>query len=315
MINSSNPFIIIFNEMFFGRDNAINKNSVHEIIDVYNRFQEFFKNTYLFVNFLYKDAMNEMYVEQVEISKKRYQQIKQFEKDNPSFRGFSSIWFNIGHYPPNYTSYNLRYLNLLLSGSDISKEPFENVLLFNQTKIFSQGKEIGFYNKSSFCGESLTDFIFRDSFKAKVPFYVIGDFQIHWEVEHDSRLDQITNLICYDTDALLNLPISYPPKKLCLFMSNTYNTLFESVSDRYKKYRVFDSVYICADPKGVTVPKTGTYELNRLELTGAFKPACKVFPIKAFAPNFHYDFSFPSKESEVNRYSIRGFQITDVDLN
>ena len=150
--------------------------------------------------------------------------------NNESFTGFSSIWFS-EYGAPNYTGFNALYLNLLLN-NDVSSSTFGNELLFNQIKILFNGKEIGFYNKSSFCSESLPDFISSLTFRRKIPFYVIGDFNIHWIADHSAVLDNITSLICYDTDALLNLPEQPLPKQLCLFTSNTYNTLLASINDR-----------------------------------------------------------------------------------
>jgi len=54
---------------------------------------------------------------------------------------------------------------------------FATKLLFNQTKIFFENNEIGYYNKSSYCMEALSDFKEEREFKiSDVPFYMIGNF-------------------------------------------------------------------------------------------------------------------------------------------
>lgn len=90
--------------------------------------------------------MCEEYREQINISKARYGQICALEAKNEQFTGFSSIWFQMG--PPNYTSLNKWYLELANSNK-MGSDAF-SCLLFNQIKIFFEGEEVWFYNKSSF---------------------------------------------------------------------------------------------------------------------------------------------------------------------
>lgn len=320
-ITSDKPTLVLFNEMFFGRDRALERGVVDFIISCYRDFSRFLKNTYLCIDLLYKDSLCEKYNEQVSVSKARYEQICNLEAKNEQFCGFSSIWFQMG-LPPNYTSLNKWYLDLV-SSKEVTGDVF-SCLLFNQVKIFFEGEEIGFYNKSSFCAESLPDFIGNISKKevpvcnvegfcvqGKVPFYVIGDFNIHWIKDHNPVLDDITSLICYDTDAILNLDKQPPQKQICLFTSNTYNTLLASIIDRKNK-GVFDHIYVCSDPKGTMLSKNieKDEDICDFEIMGAFETAdITFFPLKNIPPLGGFEFKFPPRGRTMNNYKICSFKL------
>lgn len=319
-IDAGKPTLILFNEMFFGRDYALKRESVDSIVNCYRDFAEFFANVYLYIDFLYKDKMCIDYTKQVEVSQKRYQQIRSLEAENATFTGFSSIWFRqLG--PPNYTGFNKGYLDLVLSNG-VDSDVFGGTLLFNQIKIFFNGKELGFYNKSSFCSESLFDFVEQipSTFlaeirlKRKVPFYMIGDFTINWLKDHDPLLDDITSLICYDTDAILNLEDQPSKKQVCLFASNTYDTLLASIYDRKERKGIFDHIYICSDPKGkapcnMESLNSKTIGAYQFAITGAFSTDAENFiPLKSVPLLKMQEFKFP-KEMPTNSYRIYGFKI------
>lgn len=96
----------------------------------------------------------------------------------------------------------------------------EQPLLFNQTKIFCKGEEIGYYNKSSFYKEIL-NFLELD----KKSYYVICDFQTHQLSKNTKFI--IDCLTCYDIDVLSNeIYKEYMPKpSICAFYSNSNYSL------------------------------------------------------------------------------------------
>ncbi len=176
--DTSVPTIIVFNEAFFGQDMPLSKKEVNEIIEIYKKFQSLIPNAYLYINFLYTDIYTEenkkIYDPQIEISKIRYREIITNEGDKtletimqPSLIFGNRIQENIDSESFEQKVYIKDEYNYL----EKSKEGiyYEQTLLFNQTKIFHKGEEIGYYNKSSFCNE-IPDFL------NKKLYYVIGDF-------------------------------------------------------------------------------------------------------------------------------------------
>lgn len=262
---------------------------------------------YLYIDFLYSDVLQDCYRPQVEASIERYKRIDAEERKSSSFSGFSSIWFS-GFGPPNYTGFNAQYLDLVLKGVD---DPvFGRRLLFNQIKVLVDGNEVGYSNKSSFCGESLGSFINGSSLSANVPFYVIGDFAMHWTGAHSQLLDNVTSLICYDTDVILNLPVQQQPnkKELCLFISNTYNTLPTSIEDRKKRFGIFDKRYACADPNGGLI-RGAIKDSVKAYMTGVFETTDKnLFPLTAVAPMSVFCYQFPIAAMAINEYKINVFK-------
>lgn len=146
----------------------------------------------------------------------------------------------------------------------------------------------------------------------RVLFYVIGDFSVHWVRDHDALLDGIANLICYDTDVILNLDQQPSKKQVCLFTSNTYNTLLASIKDRRDKKGVFDCIYVCSDPKGVMLSKKREREGDILDfnMVGVFKTTAEVFfPLENIPSVGEFEFVFPPRGRVMNGYKIYGFEL------
>lgn len=170
-ITPSNMTIILFNEMFFGKDFALTKSEVDYIISCYQAFHKFLPNTFLHINFLYKDVYSKFYEAQLQESYEVYKEI--CGKVYP----FSFINF-IDNYENKKENDALckEYIEKILASG------IAPTLLFNQTKVFFGGYEIGFYNKSSHYLESIADFIDENetTLKTDFPFYVIGNFRNHY---------------------------------------------------------------------------------------------------------------------------------------
>lgn len=204
-------------------------------------------------------------------------------------------------------------------------------LLLNQTKVFFGGREIGFYNKSSHYLESLADFIDESakSFKTGFPFYVIGNFCSHysefltlskyWEHEIACKMwmDSITNLVCYDIDAIENeVPYKRKTKNPVLFASNSHYGPMTSIASNKVMYideRTGKKTFICADPAGVELTKVVSTaddkiivdEDSVIAVTGIFKTDNKIiFPIEHVNALSSLDFRFGP-----NMYNIRVYDL------
>lgn len=311
LLKTDKPAIVLFNEMFFGRDVALSKLEVDGITGCYRDFLEFFPNTYLYINFLYKDKFNPSYGSQIEISKQRYAQIQKKEVLTGGWTPFPSIWIDQHPYDPkkHYTDmFNGKYLDLVNS-KDIASDIFAGELLLNQTKIFYKGEEIGFYNKSSFRGESMSDFRIGSTFKTKgIPFYVIGNFTTTWLSDHDTLLDNITNIICYDVDAMLGLSLPIPQKNFCFFASNTHTDFVASVKDRAEKHKVFDKTYICSDAEGRIGGIGGFVSIDADysgAISGIFTASPALFPLTAVPPTDILSFQFPGSNYNMYLFSCK----------
>ena len=265
--SSHNVTIILFNEMFFCKDSALTKSEVDDIISCYQAFHKFLPNTFLHINFLYQDAYSKFYEIQLQESYKVYKEI--YNKVYPfSFMNF--IDYSEDDDEEDYKENKKRndalckeYIEKILA-SEIA-----STLLFNQTKVFFDGYEIGFYNKSSYYLEAIAEFLdeTRNSLKTEFPFYVIGNFNSHcsefltlsksWEHALGCKMwmDNIINFICYDIDAIEN-DVSYnkvKAKNLVLFASNSHYGLLASISHNplvYTTDTTWAKSLIYADPEG-----------------------------------------------------------------
>jgi hypothetical protein len=308
------PIVVLFNEMFFGRDIALEKGKVDEILECYKLFSIFFPaKTYLYMNFLYRDNIKSEYGEQLTISKARYRDIFRLEVQEKQFK-FASVWFEKGarfedgpYEDRLYNrSFNTYYLSMV-----ITEVCLYSGLLFNQTKILNQkGEEIGFYNKSSLCKESLSHFKVGSEFKkSDFPFYVIGNFEVV-NSSHNQLLDYITPLICYDVSVLLNLP-STSPRDFCLFAANTHTDFVADISDAFKRDQVFkfNQACICADSEGEVGGIGKLQELSKEytgSVSGVFTPTADIlFPLKGIKPDIFLNFSFPGSNYGIYMYTGR----------
>ena len=241
--NPKNQYsIILFNEMFFSRDEALTKEEVDKIVSCYEAFHKFFPKTFLYMNFLYKDNMKPEYKTQLEASCIMYNTI--FENINEwdyPFMNFTEEGVQQQLISPNSPGmrYYKNYVNQAKKGISLF---FATRLLFNQTKIFFENHEIGYYNKSSYCMEALTDFKEGGEFKSyDVPFYMIGDFSTHPLSNVPDIINNLKNLVCYDMDVRRNFHKKTAGEDVFLFASNTYPTDLISFDD---------GIWICADAKG-----------------------------------------------------------------
>ena len=110
-------------------------------------------------------------------------------------------------------------------------------ILFNQTKIFYDGKEIGHYNKSSFADDV------KDLHKY---YYVIGDFKTYWE--KDAPILPVRCLICYDALMITHnkkYSDASTPHKITMFASNPYYTLPTDIKTSQQNPK--DQYYVCAN--------------------------------------------------------------------
>lgn len=127
-------------------------------------------------------------------------------------------------------------------------------------------------------------------------------------------LDNITHLICYDTDTVLNLKRLPSRKHICLFISNTYDTLFASINDRKNKGD-FDHIYVCSDPKRIIPNKIEQLKIDDLNkcvfaITGIFSTSDNnLVPLKNIPEFMRFDFCFPPKGRTINDYKIYGFEL------
>lgn len=236
--------IVLFNEMFFSKDEALTKEEVDKIVNCYRAFS-FPRNTLAYINFLYKDNIKPEYKEQLAVS-------------NAVYNGIFA-WFNKWDYPfMNFMGEGVQqqlislespgmryYKNYIEQAMKGVSTFFAAELLFNQTKIFLGMEEIGYYNKSSYCMESLSDFKEGDKFKhIGVPFYVIGNFDttLSSSAAPIHVINSLQNLVCYDMDVRRNFHPSMAEKNTFLFASNTYPTDLISLNN---------GMWICADSKGI----------------------------------------------------------------
>lgn len=297
-INLNKSIVVLFNEMFFGKESALEKNEVDEIIACYNNFLEFFSpDTYLYINFLYKDKVSsDSHInKQIETSKCRYKEIA--EKEAPIFAtsgAIASIFFEVPkqrtrefHY--DQSNFNGKYLRLV-NNHKVDSDVFRGELLINQTKILFQGKEIGFYNKSSFNEECLLYFKEGDTFKEMgIPFYLIGNFSTVWYEAHNPLLDTITSIVCYDVDVGAK---ELPPSKIFMFASNVHTDFAWSLGNR----GIVDDCYVCADATGV-ISGINVDVMNTDysgAVSGMFMPSKKLFPLKGISPSSFWRFNSSS---------------------
>lgn len=111
-------------------------------------------------------------------------------------------------------------------------------LLFNQTKIFYKGEEIGYYNKSSFCDEYA-------NFLDEKPYYVIGNFNTIYKEEPPLRIDCLT---CYDIDVVSNECYRYyMDGSIFAFSSNSSSSLPCALFDIYGDLSGKKISFICSD--------------------------------------------------------------------
>ena len=237
--------IVVFNEAFFGQYEPLSKEEVDEITNFYKKLP----NTCLYMNFLYTDSYAEKNAEeynlQVEISKKRYLEILTKEGDKmlkeimqPSFIFSDRIQkcIELGHLGTKvYTEEEKNYLK---SSSEKNIKVGQS-LLFNQTKIFYRGNEIGYYNKSSFCNE-------YDKFCTKKPYCVIGNFNTIYWAEPPLRMNCLT---CYDIDAVSNecYRCYMEEKSIFAFSSNSSSSLPCTLFGIYGDLASKKILFICSD--------------------------------------------------------------------
>lgn len=318
---SHNMTVILFNEMFFGKDSALTKTEVDYIIDSYKAFHKFLPNTFLHINFLYKDICSEHYKSQLQESGMVYKEIC------GNVYPFSFMNF-IDDYErkTENDSFCKSYMEKILASG------MAPTLLFNQTKVFFEGYEIGFYNKSSHYLESLADFMdeTEKTLKTECPFYVIGNFCSHysefltlsksWEHETACKMwmDSITNLVCYDIDAIENeVPYKRKTKNPVLFASNSHYCLMASITSNPLIYTGVEEVgtktFICADPEGTELDRTiiKNDELITTEdaRTGIFKINSKtIFPIEPIKALSSLDFRFGPNLYNIQVYDLNLFK-------
>jgi hypothetical protein len=280
---------------------------------------------------LYEDAVSGLYAEQIARSKNRYRSILEQEKTSGNFR-FISVSVDTDNGSVNYNNYdgiNGLYLQYA-ADEEIEGAIFQGRLLFNQTKIFFGDRELGFFNKSSLRGESRFDFekpirqqvkegfpTGNGKFRTDFPFYVIGDFAT-FPLVIDPPVGHGRILICYDVDALLNLPVD-DPRSFCLFASNTHPDLLASIVERKEKGDEqemvgFDGMYICADSEG-----RSTDDLSYLSddkemsvygkaVTGVFETSLpSLLPLIENSPCRRVDFTVEVGAGNKNDYKILVF--------
>lgn len=240
--------IVVFNEAFFGQCEPLSKEEVNVITNFYKKLP----NTCLYMNFLYTDSYAEKNAEeynlQVEISKKRYLEILTKEGDKmlkeimqPSFIFSDRIQkcIELGHLGTKvYTEEEKNYLK----SSSEKNIKFGQSLLFNQTKIFYREKEIGYYNKSSFCNE-------YDKFCIEKPYYVIGNFNTIYNRKEEHPL-QIDCLTCYDIDVVSNecyRDRMDDQKSIFAFSSNSSSSLPCILFGIYGDLASKKILFICSD--------------------------------------------------------------------
>ncbi len=251
IVNPGIPTIVVFNEAFFGQDKPLSKEEVDKITNIYKELP----NTYLYMNFLYTDTYiegnKEEYDPQIKISKERYREILTKEGDKtlttimqPSFIFGGRIQECIENGDLESEVY-VEKEKSYLGTSQRETVKFEHPLLFNQIKIFYGGKEIGYYNKSSFCNE-IPDFLELD----KKPYYVIGNFNTIYKETSPLQIDCLT---CYDIDVVTKDQM--PKKDICVFVSNTSASLPLTLNNFNGPGTKLSKFYICADPKSETESK------------------------------------------------------------
>lgn len=284
------PTIVVFNEAFFGQDKPLSKEEVDKITNIYKELP----NTYLCMNFLYKDTYTEgnkkEYDPQIEISKRRYTEILTKEGDKtlttimqPSFIFGDRIQECIDDDNLDTEIY-IEKEKSYLGTSQRETIEFEHPLLFNQIKIFYGGKEIGYYNKSSFCSE-IPDFLELD----KKPYYVIGNFNTIYKETSPLQIDCLT---CYDIDVVTKDQM--PKRDICVFVSNTSASLPLTLNNFNGPGTKLSNFYICADPKSETESKN----------------------ISGILSNIRNSFEYLTEESgeEKDVFYFKSFSLTDDSI-
>ena len=263
-IDGKHKTLILFNEGFFGLDSTpLSQDNVSMVIEKgYKAFHKNCPNSYFFINFVYeseyneKERKDEVLKKQIEISRKRYKDIcdskyeaeslitnqdseeeEDIKEDKRSFSSFfgKNLWFykngECGQFSENMEEY-------LKEGKN---EPADKAkILFNQTKIFYDGKEIGHYNKSSFADDV------KDLHKY---YYVIGDFKTYWE--KDAPILPVRCLICYDALMITQNELctqyndTSATHKITMFASNPYYTLPTDIKTSHQNPK--DQYYVCAN--------------------------------------------------------------------
>lgn len=278
--NPAIPTIIVFNEAFFGQDSPLSKETVDEITELYKRLP----NTYLYMNFLYTDSYTEEnkeeYRPQIEISQKRYSEILAQEGDKP----LTTIMQPSFVFSDRIQECIEKEKSYLKISKEKQMQPGQ-FLLFNQTKIFYKGEEIGYYNKSSFCNE-ISGFLTSD----KNLYYVIGNFNTKYS-EGKQHLP-VTCLTCYDIDVVKKDQM--PKNNICVFASNTSASLPLTLNNFNEPGTKLSNFYICADPKSETEGKN----------------------ISGILSNIRNSFEYSTEESaeEKDIFYLKSFLLTDDSI-
>ena len=325
-LTSHNMTVILFNEMFFGKDSALAKSDIDYIISSYQAFCKFLPNTFLHINFLYKDVSSRAYEIQFKESREVYKEIKTGEYPF-SFINFIDVYECEEKYEEENKKRNdalcKEYIEKILASK------IAPTLLLNQTKIFFGGQEIGFYNKSSHYLEAIAEFMdeTRTTLRADFPFYVIGNFASHYSEfldlspswEHVAAckmwMNNVTNLICYDIDAIENnVPYKRKAKDVVLFASNSHYGVLAGITGNPSTYitgeRLPAKSFICADPEGVELAESVKGKDEKIlseeeAITGIFRMNSKnIFPIDPIKALSSLNFSFGPNEYIIDVYDL-----------
>lgn len=316
------PTIIVFNEAFFGQDQPLTKEEVDQIIEIYKKFIHFLPNAYLYINFLYKNVQGKEYESQIQTSISRYKEIVEKEAvfkikqiENPSFLFDYRIEDKLNKYAE---SFDADYKNKIDAYLKEEREYLENhkndpkknqEFLFNQTKIFYNGEEIGYYNKSSFCRELGLINITKQNM-----YYIISDFSTIYR----QTLPPIPVfcLTCYDIDVIANecYREKMPKDKICIFASNTSGSLLSVINVFEEKS--LPRFFIWADPRGKCVDPNDE-NLNEVYLSNVLE--CengKFIESKAITQRGKvlFDFpiaSIPTYPEAKNSFKLSVFELTE----
>lgn len=282
------PTIIVFNEAFFGQDEPLSKKEVNRIIEIYKNFQT--SNTYLYINFLYTDSDKAEYASQVDVSKTCYAEILRNEGEKilaevmqPSLIFGDRVLDCIDEGRTGEKVY-IEKERTYLETAEAKIMGQGQLLLFNQTKIFYEGNEIGYYNKSSFCNE-VSDFLNKNLY------YVIGNFRTQY-LEGKAR-PPIACLTCYDIDVITEGQM--PRENICVFASNTSASLPLTLNNFNESGTILSNFYICADPKSESEGKN----------------------ISGILPNIKNSLEYLTKEEapkEKNIFYFKTFFLTDNSI-